>query len=309
MDLKAIKIGVLGGGVSSEREISLISAQQAYQILERNNLKPVFIDITASERNEVKALIRSYSIDAAFIALHGEFGEDGKCQQILEELRIPYTGSGPAASFLSLDKSLSKKVFVKNGITTPRFSVYSRLKDIPEDIEFPIVVKPHFSGSSLGVSIVRRESELKEAVRKAFSYNSKVIIEEYIAGRELTVGILAESPLAVVEIIPRKGHYDFEAKYDDGGASLMAPARLEERVYRSVQEIGLRAHQALGCRHFSRIDLRLSPENKPYVLEVNSIPGLTAHSLLPLSARACGITFGKLILQMVELALSNYIRV
>ena len=302
MDIKEVKIGVLGGGVSLEREISLISAKGVYEALLRLGLDVVFIDIITSHKERVKDFIKSFGIDLAFIALHGEFGEDGSMQQILEELNIPYTGSKPKASFLAMDKALSKEIFVKNKITTPKFLVCSGSADIDQDLEYPVVVKPHFSGSSLGTSIVAGSEDLKEAINKASSCSGKVIIEEYIQGRELTVGILDDKPLAVVEVVPLKGYYDFEAKYSQGGSRFVCPAKLEPEIYKAVQEISLSVHKVIGCRHFSRVDLRLSQENIPYVLEINSIPGLTSHSLLPLSARAQGINFDNLISVMIDLA-------
>jgi len=250
-------------------------------------------------KERVKELISSQGIDLAFIALHGEFGEDGKIQEILEELGIPYTGSGPQASFLSMDKIAAKNIFNKAGVRTPSFTVCCDFAGVPLNIKYPVVVKPHFSGSSLGVSIVKREADLKQAFDSAFSYQNKVILEEYIEGRELTVGILGDGPLAVVEIISQKGYFDFEAKYNDARTEFVAPAMLEDSIYREVQKIAYAAHKALGCRHFSRVDLRLSHDNRPYILEVNSIPGLTAHSLLPLSAKVRGINFDELILKMI----------
>ena len=302
-DLKRIKIGVLGGGVSEERDISLFSAQAACESLQRSNLDTVFIDIHTSEKEGIKNLISFHKIDLAFIALHGQFGEDGGIQKILEELDVLYTGSPSAASFLAMNKAESKNIFVNKNIPTPDFIICSNKQEVPQSIKYPIVVKPHFSGSSLGISIVKQKGELDQAIDKAFSYKGKLILEEYIEGREMTVGILEENPLAVVEIIPKRGYYDFEAKYDDENTKFAAPAELEPRVYREIQEIGAAAHKALGCRHFSRVDMRLSKTNMPYVLEVNSIPGLTSHSLLPLSAKACGINFEKMILKMVELSL------
>lgn len=303
MDLKRIKVGLLGGGISGERRISFFSAAQVFQVFRKNNINAVFIDIFTSQKDIVKELIKPYNINLAFIALHGEFGEDGKLQKILEELGIPYTGSEPRASYLAMDKALSKKIFKREGIPTPNFIVYSGKENIADNIRYPLVVKPHFSGSSLGVSIVKQREDLKPALDLAFSYQEQLILEEYIEGRELTVGILGEVPLAVVEIIPKKGYFDFEAKYIEGASRFVAPAKLEKGTYRRVQEISLAAHKALGCRHFSRVDLRLGKDNKPYVLEVNSIPGLTSHSLLPLSAKVLGITFEELILRMIELAL------
>ena len=304
MELEAAKIGVLAGGVSGEREISLLSAKAAFEALKRCNLNVIFIDICTSDKKEVKNLIVSYGVDLVFIALHGKFGEDGQIQKILEELDIPYTGSGSKASFLAMDKILSKDIFLKFGVSTPNYIVCSQREDVPKDLRYPAVVKPHFSGSSLGVSIVKEDGALGPALDEAFSYQDKLIVEDYIEGRELTVGILAGIPLPVVEIVPREGFYDFNTKYSDTDCpEYISPAKLDPTIYRQVQEAGLSAHKALGCRHFSRVDIRLGLDNIPYVLEVNSIPGLTSHSLLPLAAGVYGISFDGLILKMVELAL------
>ncbi|MEM7816575.1 MAG: D-alanine--D-alanine ligase [Candidatus Aenigmatarchaeota archaeon] len=301
--LNSIKIGVLGGGVSEERDISLISANEAFKALKRKNLNVVFIDIFNRDKEKIKEMLISSDIDLAFIALHGEFGEDGQIQNILEEMGILYTGSGPLASYLAMNKIASKKIFFKEKIPTPNFIVWDNKEILPSNLRYPVVVKPYFSGSSLGVSIVWKEYSLKEALNKAFSLQEKVILEDYIEGRELTVGILKDKPLGVVEIIPKTEFYDFTTKYSDNLAEFIAPAHLESSLYKEIQEIALRAHKALGCRHFSRVDIRLSRDNIPYVLEVNSIPGLTSHSLLPLSAKSCGIDFDNLILEMVLCAL------
>lgn len=304
MDVKGIKIGVLGGGVSPERDVSLISAKEAQGALLRAGLEVIFVDIASSSVSDVKKLITSYGLDLAFIALHGKFGEDGSIQQILEDLGIPYTGSGPKASFLAMDKTLSKNLFIKAGIQTPNFSVCVDSQSPPKDIKYPVVIKPDFSGSSLGISIVREEFDLKKALDKAFSYSrSEVILEEYIEGRELTVGILEDKPLSVVEIVPKNSYYDFDAKYADAKTDFIVPAQLGNSLYKKVQNQALKAYQILGCSYFSRVDFRLNTNNIPYVLEVNSIPGLTSHSLLPLSAKECGICFDALILKMVRLTL------
>jgi len=303
--LRDVKIGVLGGGISEEREISLISAKEVYQALVRSELQPVFIDINTSEEQKIKSFIMSYGISMAFIALHGELGEDGKIQHILEELNIPYTGSGPHASFLAMDKISSKEKFIERDILTPKFFTLSNSKNIPCNIKYPVVVKPNFLGSSFGISMVKEESNLMKAIDIAFSYKGKVIVEDYIKGRELTVGILEDKPLAIVEIISKEAYFDLKAKYAAGRTEFVVPAKLEKSIYKKVESEAIRAHKALGCRHFSRVDIRLSKENAAYVLEVNSIPGLTSKSLLPLSAKACGIDFNKLILKMIELTLCD----
>ncbi len=309
MKIGDIRIGVLGGGVSTERDISLISSHEVCEALAKKGLDVVFIDILTKKKNKVKELISSSNIGLAFIALHGEFGEDGQIQEILEELGIAYTGSGPKASALAMNKAHSKRIFKAKGIPTPNFTVLSqeylskKEDDIPAEIKYPLVVKPCSSGSSIGVSIVRGRGNLRDALELAFSYSNGVILEDYIEGRELTVGILEEEPLAVVEILPKKGYFDFDAKYSHGASDFIAPAQLNNEVEREIRSVGSAVHRVLGCRHFSRVDIRLTKDNLPFVLEVNSIPGLTLNSLLPLSAGVCGVDFSELIFKMAELAL------
>jgi len=298
-----IKVGVLAGGVSKEREISLLSGEAVFKALNINHKNVVFIDICSSKEEEVKKLITASGIDVAFIALHGEFGEDGRIQAILEDLDVVYTGSSPKASFLAMDKELAKDIFVKKGILTPSYFISTNKNASFASISYPVVIKPALSGSSLGTSIVKNPAYLDKALKLAFSYNGKILCESYIEGRELTVGILNDRPLSVVEIVPKQGYYDFDAKYTDGKTDFVCPASLDKRTYKEVQEIAFLSHKALGCRHFSRVDMRLGKDNRPYVLEINSIPGLTAHSLLPLSAKASGITFEGLVLEMIRLAL------
>lgn len=296
---REFRVGVLGGGVSSEREVSLVSAQNVFDALKRRNLNASLIDISDKEKEKIKRMLESSKIDVAFIALHGEFGEDGQIQQILEEIGIPYAGSKPWSSYLAMNKILSKMVFQANNIPTPDFYSCDSLDYIPQGIGYPVVVKPYFSGSSIGVSIVDNQKDLRKSLEEVLRLQEKALIEKYIEGRELTVGILEAKALGVVEVIPKEGYYDFKTKYSDGMADYVTPADLSEDIYKNVQDIGLAAHNSLGCNHFSRVDIRLGIDNVPYVLEVNSIPGLTSHSLLPLSAKCYGIDFDELISRML----------
>jgi len=304
-DLKNYKIGVLGGGISRERDISLMSAREVYLALKRKGFNAEKIDINTSIPLEVKDLLLSHGMDAAFIALHGEFGEDGRIQEILDELNIPYTGSRAAASRRAMDKVISKDTFIKNNIPTPGYFVLNENDPIPEPHDLPKVIKPYYSGSSIGVFIVYNYKDWDRSILKSFEINKKIIIEDYIGGRELTVGILDEEPLSVVEIMPKYGYFDFTAKYSDGMVEFKAPASLNDNDYNMVMEISKRAHVSLGCKHFSRVDIRMDDRGTPFVLEVNSIPGLTSHSLLPLSAKVCGIEFDELIERMSQLALRD----
>ena len=302
-ELKNIRVGILEGGISEERNISLLSGEQVFDSLKKAKINSVRLDIYTDNEEEVKKIIQESRIDVAFVALHGRFGEDGEIQRILEELNIPYTGSDPYASFLAMNKIASKRIFLEKNIPTPPFYFLENKKRI--NIKFPVVVKPYFSGSSIGVSIVRREEELGKALEEAFRWSGKVIIEKYIEGRELTVGIFEEKALGVVEIKYNDDFFNFHTKYSEGKTQFFAPAQIEESIYKKVQMIALSAHKALGCRDFSRVDIRLDKNGNPFVLEVNSIPGLTSHSLLPLSAKCCGISFDELIKKMITLALGR----
>jgi len=301
--LEEHRIGILAGGPSSEREISLKSGKAVRKALHGAGLDAVFMDI--NEEGFIRAIDRS-GIDVAFIALHGRFGEDGTVQKILEKKNIKYTGSGPESSSLALDKVASKKRFKSEGLKMPGCCVVKAGEDISRlDIRFPCVVKPRREGSSIGLSVVRSEGLLSKAVKEAFQFDENILIEDFVTGREITVGVLDDSALPIVEIVPADGVYDFEAKYRSTGTRYIAPAELEKGQYARVQEEGLKAHRALGCKSFSRVDLILSGEGEIFVLEVNTIPGLTERSLLPMAAKAAGLDFLQLCVKMLCGALSK----
>jgi len=299
------KVGVLAGGPSSEREISLKSGRAVYSALINEGFDAIFLDITADAPYDA---IKNAGIDVAFIALHGKFGEDGTVQKMLEDARMPYTGSGVEASRLAIDKIASKVIFIKSGIPTPRYTVFEKdnftAGDI-DNIELPVVVKPQFEGSSIGLSIVKEKGALKGALDKAFGYGNKVLLEEYIEGREITVGILNDMPLPVVEIVTRDHVYDYSAKYNDPATKYIVPAPLAISDYEKAQRLGRCAHEALGCRSFSRVDMILTGSGDIFILEVNTIPGMTERSLLPKAAAAQGLAFGKLCAKLIEDAVSG----
>jgi len=303
-ELKNYKIGVLKGGISEERKISLISGREVFLALKRKGLDAEEIEINTSDEHTIEEILLANNIEIAFIALHGEFGEDGQIQKILEGIDIPYTGSGPEASYLAMDKIASKRLFLENNVLTPDFYIIHKDK-VASPLSFPKVIKPYYSGSSIGVFIVDDIKAWDKSINKAFEISDRLIIEEYIRGREITVGILDDKPLSVIEIVPKEGYFDFTTKYSDALAEFKAPAPLNKDTYKKVMEMAERAHRCLGCRHFSRVDIRLDNYNNPFVLEVNSIPGLTSHSLLPLSAKVCGIDFDNLIMRMLISALKN----
>ncbi|MDD5166278.1 MAG: D-alanine--D-alanine ligase [Candidatus Omnitrophica bacterium] len=298
------RVGVLMGGPSSEREISLKSGKAVYAALKESGIEVSAIDIQTDNVEENIRLLKSKKIDCAFLALHGRFGEDGSMQQILEDIKIPYTGSGVSASRLAMDKIASRKIFQDHGLKVPQYEVVKGNADweMDSDFVFPLVVKPATHGSSIGLSIVDKKEYLEEAVNLAFSFDHKVIIEEYIEGREVTVGILEEKPLAVIEIISKRRFFDYEAKYQAGMTDYIVPAKIEKKLSGKIQDIALLAHKLLGCSGCSRVDIILDKYNIPFVLEVNTIPGMTETSLLPKAAKIEGISFNALCIKLIRLA-------
>jgi D-alanine-D-alanine ligase len=297
------RIGVLMGGVSRERAISLKSGRAVYKSLKEYGLEVAAIDIKTEEPAKTIRLLRDSRIDIAFIALHGYFGEDGTVQGLLQQLGIPYTGSGVLASRRALNKIISRRLFCRMGLTVPRHKIIERQRpstNLKFDFDFPLVVKPCQQGSSIGLSIVDTKRALDRALEKAFSFDNQIIVEEYIAGREITVGLLAQKPLPVIEIVPRRRFFDYQAKYSRGMTDYIVPAKLNNKITRRVQAAAVLAHKSLGCYGISRVDMILAQENI-FVLEVNSIPGLTQRSLLPKAAAAAGINFTRLCIRLLEL--------
>ena len=301
------KVGVLMGGPSTEREISLKSGKAVYEALKQSGLEVIAIDIKTDSIEENIRLIESCKIDCAFLALHGRFGEDGQIQEILESVKIPYTGSGVLASRLAMDKVASRKIFQANGLNVPKYKIVEKASytldwEVNNNLKLPLVIKPATHGSSIGLSIIDKQEDLDKAVSLAFAFDERIIIEEYVEGREVTVGILKEQPLPVIEIIPKRRFFDYEAKYTPGMTDYEVPAKLEESIAREVKKAALSAHKLLGCSGCSRVDMILSKDNLPFVLEVNTIPGLTNTSLLPRAAKTQGIEFNELCLKLIKLA-------
>jgi len=301
------KVGVLMGGPSSEREISLKSGKAVLSALKESGVEAVGVDILSDNKEENIRLLNSFNLDCAFIALHGRFGEDGSIQEILEEVDLPYTGSGIAASRLAMDKIGALKVFKAGGLYVPdsqflERAVYGKDRKFKNQLGFPVVVKPANHGSSIGLSIVEFEEGIAAALELAFQFDQRVVIEQYIPGRELTVGVLDEKPLPVIEIVPKHKFFDFEAKYQAGLTDYIVPAPLNPELAGMVAQAALEAHKLLGCFGCSRTDIILSRDNLPYVLETNTIPGMTSTSLLPKAAGILGIDFNQLCLKLLELA-------
>ncbi|MBP1708503.1 MAG: D-alanine--D-alanine ligase [Deltaproteobacteria bacterium] len=293
--LKRKKIGVLMGGLSREREISLKTGKAILKALPAKGYAACGIDVG----QDIAEVLVKKKIDSAFLALHGKFGEDGTIQGMLELMRIPYTGSGVLASALALHKIMAKKVFHYEKIPTPFFQVFERseiekgpLKNL--SLSMPVMVKPAAEGSTIGVSIVRKDEELLPALKKAAKHDEEILVEEFMKGKEITVGILEDLPLPVIEIVPKSGFYDYHSKYTKGETEYILPAQIPREKYLTAQELSLRAFKALGCSGYARVDLMLDEKDNPYVLEVNTLPGMTETSLLPKAALYAGIAFEEL---------------
>jgi len=294
------------GGTSSEKEISLKSGSGIIEGLREAGFDAEGLVLNSNEVPDLRAA----GFSLAFIALHGEFGEDGQLQRILERRHFPYTGSGAVASRLAMDKVAAKQKFLSAGVSTPRFRVLGDPADesgaifAARSLGLPAVLKPVDEGSSVGIHIVRDEEELLKWLAKERKIRRRLFLEEYIAGREVTVGILDERPLPVLEIKPSREFYDFSAKYE-GGTEYLPRPKLPDEVESAIKSSALLAHRSLGCKAFSRVDMRLSDEGIPYVLEVNTIPGFTRLSLLPKAAAAAGISFSQLCAKVVRLSLNG----
>ncbi len=308
-----MRVGVLIGVKSSEKEIALKTARNIINALKLRGYDYVEIPI---DENVVENIKKS-KIDVAIISAHGKYGEDGTIQGLLELLGIPYVGSGVLASALALDKMMAKKIFTFHQIPTPKWKGLSKkeleerdLNNILKDLSYlkkPWIIKPATQGSTIGLSLVNQEEELLKGIELAFQYDENIIVEEYIKGTEITAGIYdINKPicLPLIEIIPKTGFYDYKTKYTPGLSDHIIPARLPKEIYEKAQGLGVLAHQALGCRHLSRVDMIVEENtNNIYVLEVNTIPGMTETSLYPEAAKAFGIEFPDLIDNFIKATL------
>jgi D-alanine-D-alanine ligase len=297
---KPQKVAVLMGGRSSEREISIKTGKQISQALRGEGYEVKEIDPAGALVKDLK----DFQPDVVFIALHGKYGEDGTIQGLLELLGFPYTGHGVLSSALCMDKVIAKKVMCYEGIPTPSFQVITEqlddgaMENLIKELGLPLVVKPSKQGSAIGVSIVRKTGELEKALTEALKYDQAVLVEEYIDGTELTAAVLGtKNPrvLPLIEIVSETEFYDFTAKYSPGMSHHIIPARISPEAARKVEELALRTYRAMDCRQLSRVDFMLNSEGEPFVLETNTIPGMTETSLFPESAKAAGISFTELV--------------
>ena len=285
------------GGNSKEREISMKTGQAILESLQRQGYQAIALDT----KQEIAAALKAEAPAATVIALHGHHGEDGTIQGLLEILQIPYSGSGVLASALCMDKRLCKQLVATLGVTVPEAHVVhdlSELQSIPESL--PVVVKPNQEGSTLGMAIVREAKEIKPAVTEALQHDSTVLLEQYIAGTEVTVGLMNGQSLPVLEIVPQSGFYDFEAKYTKGMTEYIVPARIPEAATQKLQQESEMVFQQLNLSGIARIDYILAKNGTPYFLEINTIPGMTETSLVPKAAEKAGINFDQVVEAILE---------
>jgi D-alanine-D-alanine ligase len=301
------RIGVLAGGTSAEREVSLKSGRAVFDALKKAGYNVVFVDTA----NDCYGSLTRERVEVAFIALHGGLGENGAIQGFLEVMGIPYTGSGVLASALAMDKEISKRLFRQQGIPVAPYAVVARASfskgqfssadsvslGTALHVEFPMpwVVKPATEGSSIGVNIVREASEVGDALEKALTFSERAIVEQYVRGREIQIGVLGQRVLGGVEVRPSREFYSYEAKYTPGLTEYILPPEIGTAAYETLGALALHAHNALGCVGATRTDFILAEGDRPFILEVNTIPGMTETSLLPKIARLSGLEFIDLI--------------
>ncbi len=310
IDLKKSRIGVLMGGLSREREISLRSGAGCQEALTALGYEAVAIDVG----RDIAMMIAGEGIDVAFIALHGRYGEDGAIQGLLEMMGIPYTGSGVMASALAMNKVRSKQLVGYHGIPTPDFAHFrcdddleAACREAVSQLIFPVMVKPCEEGSSLGITKVSAPGRLHRAVTAACRDYETVLAERFVEGKEITVGLLEDEDglkaLPVLQLVPHAEFYDFEAKYQAGMTEFIIPADIPPQVAEESQELARRVHEALGCRGFSRVDFIVDEEGTPQFTEINTLPGMTETSDLPAQAREAGMSYEELVETMLRTAL------
>lgn len=305
MSMQFGRVAVLYGGRSAEREVSLMSGQGVCDALRGAGVDAHLFDIGTRPLTE---LIQA-KFDRAFIALHGRYGEDGTVQGLLELMQLPYTGSSTMASSLAMDKIMTKKVWLQHGLPTPGYVVLTEDTDLDSVIEalgLPLIIKPPHEGSTLGVTKVEHKSQLQEAYRLAARYDEFVLAEKFIVGRELTVPVLGKGKsaraLPVIEIVAPQGNYDYEHKYVSNDTQYICPASLAPEVTEQIMALAVESYTALGCEGWGRADFMLDAQGRPWLLEMNTSPGMTSHSLVPMGAKAAGISYAELCLAILESA-------
>jgi D-alanine-D-alanine ligase len=299
-----MRVLLIAGGWSNEREVSLSGAAQIKQSLINLGHDVIFFDL---DPDLGRLMTEARGCDAAFINLHGHPGEDGMIQALLDDIGIPYQGSGPLGSFLALNKHISKQIFINHKLPTPCWQLLTAAsKYVSPDLKFPLVAKPNTGGSSLGMAIIKNSGELQSYVHGIIPGNDEVILEEYIRGLELTCAVLEDRALPPILINPLKGSFfDYASKYDLDGATEICPAPVSEKVSRQVCDLALEVHRILGLRHYSRTDFMMDNNENIYILEANTLPGMTRTSLVPKAALTAGLDFTSLVEKLLALALES----
>ena len=295
------KVLVLMGGWSNEREISLVSGSFVYDSLIKSGVNTVRLDLKKNNLNEIQQI----NPDRVFIILHGKGGEDGEIQEYLDSLNIPYTGSNSESSKLCMNKRTTKEILLSNDILTPNYENISKMKlsSIKEKFQYPFIVKPSAEGSSIGVYIVENDSDLEKAISANENISSDFIAEDYVKGVEYTVGILGDSALPVIKLLPPGKFYDFNAKYESDNMRYICPSQLDDSMEDKLKKISLNCFKACGCRGWGRIDIIIDEKGNPWVIELNTVPGMTSHSLVPLAAKQRDIDFENLVLKILDSSL------
>jgi len=330
-----MKIAVIMGGTSSERKVSIASGTNITAVLKENGHEVLLLDtvlpiaqidqslevnsdhLAHGDQNLLDLLNTEevQSADFVFNALHGGIGENGIVQGILQTMGYAFNGSRAEGCAIAMDKVVTKMIFEKNNIPTPRWIYYNNsngldhdkvVSEIREQFALPLVIKPGHEGSTIGLTVVRQGDQIRAAIDEALRYDPTFLVEEYIPGRELTVSILGDRALPLVEILPQHGIYDYECKYTKGMSEYEVPAKLDPALTKTLQETTVTAFRLLRCAGYGRMDLRLNPDNQPYYLEMNTMPGMTATSLVPKAARAAGLSFSELLDEIIRLGLKDF---
>jgi len=292
------KVLVLMGGWSNERDISLISGKYVFESLKNSGIDVSQLDLKKDNLQSIKEI----NPERVFIVLHGKGGEDGEIQKYLESLGIPYTGSKSLSSKLCMNKRHTKEALLSENILTPRFERITRenISKIQNNFKYPFIVKPSAEGSSIGVYIVGNKEEYYSAIAENKKISDDYIVEEYIEGTEYTVGIINSSALPVIKLIPPGKFYDFDAKYNSENMQYICPSGLENNIETNLKNISLKAFEILGCKGWGRVDLIIDNEKRPWVIELNTVPGMTSHSLVPMAAKEEGVNFNQLVLKILD---------
>lgn len=301
-----MKVGVIMGGISSEREISLNSGESILENIDKN--KYDVVKIVIDKKEDIINKVREEKIDFALLALHGQFGEDGTVQSVLQVLDIPYSGCGPLSSAACMDKDMSKSLLKAAGIRTAPWINLRSVEEIDyeeiEELGYPVVIKPTHGGSSVATFIIKEKNEVLHAVEEGFKWDSEVMIEKFIKGEEITCPVFGDEMYPVVAIKPNSEFFDYEAKYKDGGADEFV-INLEEELHNEVEKMALDTYRALKCAVYARVDMIVTEDKVPYILEVNTLPGMTKNSLFPKSAAGKNISYSGLIDDIIEASLKE----